>query len=131
MALKPGHMKTHGRRWSDSDRGGPAATYPGSVVGFTSWRECGVGGNLARCATWAPLVAGWHYSFGPARLIIPFQFSTLKLFKPNKLAKYETGTSRTPKIFKLCMEIDYSKRDNFHLCHNFEIPLDFELKILG
>jgi hypothetical protein len=36
-----------------------------------------------------------------------------------KLAKYEKGTSRTPKISKHCMVTDYFLMDNIHFWSNF------------
>jgi hypothetical protein len=46
-----------------------------------------------------------------------------------QLLKCENGTSRVPKLSKLCTVTSYIKMDNFHFCPNSQIPLDFELKI--
>jgi hypothetical protein len=65
-------------------------------------------GHLVGWLGWLGLVS---HSGGPAGSIIQINF---QLFNMIQIANYETGTSRIPKISKLCMVIAYIIMDNFH-----------------
>jgi hypothetical protein len=57
---------------------------------------------------WAALFL-WVGPFNSSFSIVMF----IQLFKPNKFAKYETGTSGAQKISKLCVAEDKFKRNSF------------------
>jgi hypothetical protein len=73
----------------------------------------------------------WAYTLqvGRARLNLFNYSKDFQISNQFNHAKYENGTSETPKISKLCMLEVKFKRTNFPFGKKFKFQMDLELKI--